>query len=99
MDSPQHCRDQTAECVRLMSLAHSEAEAQVLRNLSQSWSRLAGQIDRYNALIREQSRRGRREAGPLPHSAQRPLPDEMLKIAPRGGLPRDFSARASPKAR
>jgi hypothetical protein len=69
MDSPQHCRDQSAECVRLMSLAHSEAQAQVLRNLSSSWSRLAGQIDRYNALIREQSRSDRREVGPLPHSA------------------------------
>ena len=56
MDSPQHCRDQAAECVRLMSLTHSEAQAQVLRNLSSSWSRLAGQIDRYNALIREQAR-------------------------------------------
>jgi hypothetical protein len=56
MDSPRHCRDQSAECIRLVSLAHSEAEAQVLRNRSSSWSRLAGQIDRYNALIREQSR-------------------------------------------
>jgi len=69
MDSPQHCRDQAAECVRLMSSAQSEAQAQVLRNLASSWSRLAGQIDRYNALIREQSRSGRREAGPLPNSA------------------------------
>lgn len=56
MDSPQHCRDQAAECLRLTSLAQSEAEAGVLRNLASSWSRLAGQIDRYNALVREQSR-------------------------------------------
>jgi hypothetical protein len=56
MDSRQHCREQAAECVRLMGLAQSEAEAQILRNLSSSWSRLAGQIDRYNALMREQSR-------------------------------------------
>jgi hypothetical protein len=28
-------------------------EAEVLRNLSCSWSRLAGQIDRYDALVRE----------------------------------------------
>jgi hypothetical protein len=56
MDSPQHCHDQAAECVRLTGLAQSEAEAQVLRNLASSWSRLAGQIDRYNALIREQGR-------------------------------------------
>jgi hypothetical protein len=80
MDSPQHCRDQATECVRLMSLAHSEAQTQVLRNLSQSWSRLAGQIDRYNALIREQSRSDRREAGPLPHSAAAAVTRRMLKI-------------------
>jgi hypothetical protein len=40
-----------------MKLAQSEDEAEVLRNLSSSWSRLAGQIDRYNALKREQGRR------------------------------------------
>ncbi len=55
MVSPQHCRG-SAECVRLMSLARSEAQAQALKNLASSWSRLAGQIDRYNALVREQSR-------------------------------------------
>jgi hypothetical protein len=54
MDSAQHCRDQSAECLRLSKLAPSEAEAEVLKNLSQSWSRLAGQIDRYQALMREQ---------------------------------------------
>jgi hypothetical protein len=37
----------------LMKSVQSEAEAAVLRNLSQSWSRLAGQIDRYNALVRD----------------------------------------------
>jgi wobble nucleotide-excising tRNase len=52
MDSAQHCLDQSAECRRLMKLAQSEAEAKVLKNLSQSWSRLAGQIDRYNELVR-----------------------------------------------
>jgi hypothetical protein len=61
MDSPQHCRDQADECVRLMSKAPTEAQTQVLKNLSQSWSRLAGQIDRYNALVREQSRRTERK--------------------------------------
>jgi hypothetical protein len=40
----------------LDGLAQSEAEAELLRNISHSWSRLAGQIDRYNALMREQRR-------------------------------------------
>ncbi len=57
MDSAQHCLDQSAECHRLVKLAQSEAEAQALKNLSRSWTGLAGQIDRYNALIREQGRR------------------------------------------
>jgi hypothetical protein len=35
-----------------MKFAQSEVEARVLKNLSQSWSRLAGQIDRYNELVR-----------------------------------------------
>ena len=56
MDSTQHCRDQAAECLRLMKSVQNEAEAAVLRNLCQSWSRLAGQIDRYNALVRDKDR-------------------------------------------
>jgi hypothetical protein len=57
MDGAQHCRDQSTECLRLKKLAQSEAEADVLRNLSASWSRLAGQIDRYSELVRDQGRR------------------------------------------
>ena len=56
MDSAQHCLDQSAECRRLMKLAQSEAEAKALKNLSRTWSGLAGQIDRYNAIIRERRR-------------------------------------------
>lgn len=56
MVSAQHCRDQAAECIRMMKLAKSSAEAEVLRNISSSWSRLAGQIDRYAALVRERGR-------------------------------------------
>jgi hypothetical protein len=57
MDSAKHCRDQAAECLRLMKSTKSEAQAQVLKNISSSWSRLAGQIDRYNVLAREQPRK------------------------------------------
>ena len=62
MGSAKHCLDQAAECLRLIKLAQSESEAQVLKNLSMSWSRLAGQIDRYNALVRDQDRAARRKA-------------------------------------
>jgi len=60
MDSAQHCQDQAAECLRLMKSMQNKDEAEVLKNLSCSWSRLAGQIDRYNALVREQSRIARK---------------------------------------
>jgi len=56
MDSAQRCRDQAAECLRLVELAESKHEAEILRNISSSWTRLAGQIERYNALVREQGR-------------------------------------------
>jgi hypothetical protein len=52
MDSAQHCLDQSVECRRLMKSAQSEAEARVLKVISRSWLGLAGQIDRYNALVR-----------------------------------------------
>ena len=43
----------------MIKSVQNEAEAAVLRNLSQSWSRLAGQIDRYNALVRDKDRAAR----------------------------------------
>jgi hypothetical protein len=56
MDSAQHCLDQSAECRGLVQLAQSEAEAYALKHLARSWAGLAGQIDRYKALMREQRR-------------------------------------------
>ena len=56
MDSAQRCRDQAAECVRLINSAPTKDQARLLENISISWSRLAGQIDRYNELVREQDR-------------------------------------------
>ena len=46
MYSPQHCLDQATECERSISSAQTEAQAHALRNISQSWLRLASQIDR-----------------------------------------------------
>ena len=50
----QDCLEQSEECLRLRKLAGSEAEARLLGELSNSWKRLAGQIDRYRTLIRKQ---------------------------------------------
>ena len=60
MDTAQHCLGQSAECRRLVNLALSETEAHALKNLSRTWLGLAGQIDRYNALMREQRSDGQR---------------------------------------
>lgn len=68
MDSAQHCLDQLAECRRLMNSAQSEAEAHALKQMCRTWTALAGQIDRYNALLRDRRRfdsaAGPQEPGP-----------------------------------
>jgi hypothetical protein len=51
MDSADHCRDQLAECRRLLVSAHSEAEATVLKLLVRSWRMTANQTDRYVDLV------------------------------------------------
>jgi hypothetical protein len=55
MVNAEHCQIQAQECRRLLALPQSEAAAQALRNLCQSWVRIAGQIDRYAALMREET--------------------------------------------
>jgi len=52
MDSAKRCRDQSAECLRLMKLTSSQAEAKLLGDIAQSWVRLANQIERYVASIK-----------------------------------------------
>lgn len=47
MDSAKRCRDQSAECLRLMQIAQSETEARILRDIAQSWTRIANQTERY----------------------------------------------------
>jgi hypothetical protein len=39
----------------LLALPQSEAAAQVLKNLSRSWVMIAGQIDRYAVIMREEA--------------------------------------------
>jgi multidrug resistance efflux pump len=49
------CLKQAEECLRLIKSAESETEARVLRDLANSWKRVAGQIDRYRSLARDTS--------------------------------------------
>jgi hypothetical protein len=66
IDSAQHCLDQLAEYRRLMKSAENEAEAHALQQICRTWTALAGQIDRYNALLRNRrscSRVGPQEQG------------------------------------
>lgn len=39
--------------MQLSDQAPLESEARVLRDISHSWTRLAGQIDRYQTMVRE----------------------------------------------
>ena len=55
MDSAKRCRDQSAECLRLMTLATSQTEARVLRDIAHTWTRLANQIERYGELATKAS--------------------------------------------
>jgi hypothetical protein len=55
MDNAEHCQIQAQECRRLLALPQSEAAAQVLKNLSRSWVMIAGQIDRYAVIMREEA--------------------------------------------
>ena len=51
MESAKECRAQGDECLRLVQSAQSETEARLLRSLSQSWVRVANQIERYQLLV------------------------------------------------
>jgi hypothetical protein len=66
MDSAQHCHDQAAEYHRLMEKAQNEYEARLLANISQSWLRVAGQIDRYHEIMRQLGRIVRNDAAAVP---------------------------------
>jgi len=54
MDNADYCRHQAQECRRLLSLPQSQATAQVLRNLCNSWVRLANQADLYAEIKRRE---------------------------------------------
>jgi hypothetical protein len=46
MDSANRCREQSADCLRLMQSAQGEIEARILKDdIAQSWVRLANQIE------------------------------------------------------
>ena len=53
MHSAEHCRIQSAECLRLSRLTQNADEARILINLSRSWTTIANQTDRYAELMNE----------------------------------------------
>jgi branched-subunit amino acid aminotransferase/4-amino-4-deoxychorismate lyase len=54
MDNVDHCRRQAQECRRLLQQPQSTAQAQVLKNLCNSWVRLANQTDLYAEIVRRE---------------------------------------------
>jgi hypothetical protein len=74
MDDADYCRRQAQECRRLLRLPQTEAQAQVLRNLCNSWVRLANQADLYAEIVRRERGSGSSETasvGGLAHSPAR----------------------------
>jgi hypothetical protein len=57
MDSAERCRAQAEQCRRLVPLAQSEAEASMLKNLSNTWVMLANQTDQYAEIMKEAARK------------------------------------------
>ena len=55
MVNAEHCQIQAQECRRLLTLPQSEAAAQALKNRARSWVMIAGQIDRYAELMRNEA--------------------------------------------
>jgi hypothetical protein len=51
MDNAKRCRERAAECLDLAGSAQSETEERLLRSLSQSWVRIANQIERYEQYL------------------------------------------------
>jgi hypothetical protein len=56
MDSAKRCREQSAECLSLKKSAQGEIEASILKDLAQSWVRLANQIERYATTLKRADR-------------------------------------------
>jgi hypothetical protein len=55
MDSAERCLVQAEECRRQLALAQSKDMASILKNIARSWVMIAGQIDRYAALMRDEA--------------------------------------------
>ena len=51
MDSAKRCREQSAECLSGCESAPSDTEERLLRTMSQSWVRIANQIERYHQFV------------------------------------------------
>jgi hypothetical protein len=72
MDNVDHCRRQAQECRRLLQQPQSAAQAQVLKNLCNSWVRLANQTDLYAEIVRRERSSEKIEAVPIRDFAYSP---------------------------
>ena len=72
MDNEDYCRRQIQECRRLLQQPRSAAQAQVLKNLCNSWVRLANQTDLNTEIVRRERSSRKSEAAPLRDFAYSP---------------------------
>jgi hypothetical protein len=96
MFSARHCRDQAAECVRLMNSARTTNEARLLENISVSLTTLAGQIERYNDLMRKKANSGSTTRRNQSRAALR-VNEDLHELQWGGG--RDLESSSRPKIR
>jgi hypothetical protein len=67
MNTVKQCQTQAAECLALMQAAQSDTEARLLKSLSQSWVRVANQIDRFESQAKARASRSGDQSHPKLH--------------------------------
>lgn len=55
MQTAKYCREQSAEFHRLSQAARDGTESRMLRDMANSWLRLANQMDRYASYAKQTS--------------------------------------------
>lgn len=65
VDTAKHCRTQSIEYLNLIQSARNQTETRLLNSPSQSWIRLANQIDRLSILSTRNNRANGQLSAPL----------------------------------
>jgi hypothetical protein len=78
MENAKYCRDQSLKCLDLAKSARSEAEFRLLKSISESWARVANQIDRYTYLKESKAEKANDAPAPIGHASSSAFPNACL---------------------